>query len=159
MPPAGALIAAPAGLIHAGLQMSGSTPGNFRVASSRDGPKSAARYSLMWSLVGWKAQTSDANGMAGHITKDERMSLLMVKQGVKDKFTLIAAIITDDDAEPIEHLKRLFQPKALPSEHYEVEVHPTPTGIAPEFKNRLITDQKTLDGLEEIVRANVEGRN
>jgi hypothetical protein len=87
------------------------------------------------------------------------MSLLMIKQGVKDEFKLIAAIITDEDAEPLEHLRRLFNPKAIPAEHYEIEVHPTPTGIAPEFRNRLITDQKTLDGLEDIVRANAEGRN
>jgi hypothetical protein len=87
------------------------------------------------------------------------MSLLMIKQDVEDKVTLIAAIITDDDAKPLEHLDRLFNPIAVPAEHYEIEVHATLAGISPEFKNRLITDQKTLDSLEDIVRANLEGRH
>jgi hypothetical protein len=87
------------------------------------------------------------------------MSLLMIKQGIKNEFKLIAAIITDQDDEPFERLKRLFNPVAAPFEHYEIELHPTLAGISPEFKNRLITDQKTLDSLEDIVRANLEGRN
>ena len=82
----------------------------------------------------------------------------MIKQGIKDELKLIAAI-TDEDAEPIEHRERFFNPITAPPEHYEIEVHPTLASISPEFKNRLITDQKTLDSLEDIVRANLEGRN
>jgi hypothetical protein len=49
----------------------------------------------------------------------------MIKQGIKDEFKLVAAIIIDQDDEPFEHLKRLFNPVAAPFEHYEIEVHPT----------------------------------
>jgi hypothetical protein len=117
-----------------------------------------ARRGREWQA--WRgALTGHASGTTKHITKDEPMSLLMIKQGIKDEFKLVAAIITDQDDEPFEHLKRLFNPVAAPFEHYEIEVHPTLAGISPEFKNRLITDQKTLDSLEDIVRANLEGRN
>jgi hypothetical protein len=83
----------------------------------------------------------------------------MIRQSVENEFKLIAAIITDEDAEPVEHLKRFFNPSAVPPEHYKIEVHPTLASIAPEFKNGLIIDRKTLDSLEDIVRANLEGRN
>jgi hypothetical protein len=126
----------------------------------KDSPDDAISAAAGSGVVGWRrALTSHASGTAKHITKDEPVSLLMIKQGIKDEFKLVAAIITDQGDEPFEHLKRLFTPVAAPFEHYEIEVHPTLAGISPEFKTASSPTKRLSTAFKDIVRANLEGRN